>query len=775
MERAYAAVALNRPARTEFTYAVPPTLRAAIAPGARVVVPFATRREVGVCVQVLGEPGIDPRRVRPLERLLDPAPILTPDLLELARWIAEETVCSWGEALAALLPASLKRETERRTVTQVEALPGAAEALPSLEEKWPKQFRALRTLLEAGGPVEQSDLLARTKLSSSPFLRLRKKGLVRIRRVPVRSDPLLEGEIEEKPAPTLTGEQEAARAAVVETVRAGRFGGFLLYGVTGSGKTEVYLRVLAETLEAGRSAIVLVPEISLTPQTVSRFRGRFGEVAVLHSRLTDAQRFDQWRAIREGRARIVVGARSAVFAPVRDLGLLVVDEEHEPSFKQQQIPRYHARDVARRRAEIAGAALLLGSATPSLEAWQAAQEGRQRLLRLTKRVAGGALPAIRVVDLRRESPLGKAPAVLSRPLLFAVREALARKEQAILFLNRRGYSPVLYCPSCGATAKCERCSVSLAYHRRHRRAVCHLCGEEIQAPTKCGECGAGGPVFLGAGSERVEDVMRREAPDARIARMDSDTMVGRGAHEAVLGKFRRREIDILVGTQMIAKGLDFPTVTVVGVVSADTALHLPDFRSAERTFQLVAQVSGRAGRGPKGGEVIVQTHEPDHDAIRRAVENDYEGFAAEELDDRRELGYPPFGRLVRIVVEGRDEAKVRAGAERIRERLLGEIRGGGNGRPPSPGARPGGGPSLPFEEAPGPAGALLLGGTPGIVVLGPAPAPIERIRGRMRWHLLLKIVPPDGFGAIRQALHAIAVGSWGGAEVSVDVDPASVL
>jgi primosomal protein N' (replication factor Y) len=761
--RAYAAVALNRPVRTEFTYAVPPPLRAAIAPGARVVVPFATRREVGVCVRVLEEPGIDPRRVRPLERLLDEEPILPADLLELARWMAEETVCSWGEALAALLPASLKRETVRRTIVQVEPLPGAEAALLSLEENWPKQFRVLRTLLEAGGPVERADLLRRTKLSWSPVLRLRKKGWVRIRRVPVTTDPLLEGEIERGLPPDLTAEQEAARAAVASAVRGSRFEGFLLFGVTGSGKTEVYLRALEAALAAGRSAIVLVPEISLTPQTVARFRGRFGEVAVLHSRLTDAQRFDQWRAIREGRALVVVGARSAIFAPVRDLGLVVVDEEHEPSFKQQQVPRYHARDVARRRAEIAGAALLLGSATPSLEAWRAGQEGRLRVLRLPRRVAGGSLPEIRVVDLRREAPIGRAPAVLSRPLLAAVRDALRRSEQAILFLNRRGFSPVLYCPTCTATARCERCDASLTYHRRHRRAVCHLCGEERPPPAKCPSCGVGGLLFLGAGSERVEDLVRREIPGARVARMDSDTMVARGAHEAVLGRFRLGEIDILVGTQMIAKGLDFPNVTVVGVVSADTALHLPDFRSTERTFQLISQVAGRAGRGPKGGEVYVQTHQPGQPAIDFAVRHQYEAFAGEVLEERRTTGYPPFVRAVRVVVEGKDEDRVRSAASRIRDRLLGS---------PSTGAKEST-PSLPFESAESAIRATEV--VPGIRVLGPASAPIGRIRGRARWHLLAKIAPPGTLSDLRPALDAVATGSWAGCEVTVDVDPVSVL
>jgi primosomal protein N' (replication factor Y) len=761
----YCAVALNLPARETFTYSVPSFLRAAIRPGARVVVPFGKRREVGVCVETLETPGFDPAKLRPIARLLDEEPLLSGELLDLARWIAQDSVCSLGEALGACLPGSLQGEWERRTVLEVEAAPGARAALESLEERWSKQHRALRTLLEAAGPVEARELRRRTGLSESPLRSLERRGLVRLRHAPARPDPLLESPAETAAPPTPTEHQVAALEALAGAIRGRRYGGFLLYGVTGSGKTEVYLRALEEVLSLGRGAIVLVPEIALTPQTVARFRGRFGRVAVLHSRLTDAQRLEQWREIRSGSARIVVGARSAIFAPVRDLGLVVVDEEHEPSFKQQQIPRYHARDVARRRAELAGAVLVLGSATPSLESWRAAREGALALLRLPERVAGGALPPVRVVDLRRETSGGKIFTVLSRALSVALRERLRKREQSILFLNRRGFSPVLYCPGCGATVRCARCDVSLTYHRRLQRAVCHLCFEEIVPPKRCPSCGAAGLLFLGAGSERVEEAVRRIAPEARVARMDSDTMIARGAHEAVLERFRRGDLDVLVGTQMIAKGLDFPNVTLVGVVSADTGLHLPDFRSSERTFQLLAQVSGRAGRGPRGGEVFVQTFDPSHDAIRRAVRHDFEGFAEKELVYREELGYPPFGRLVRVLVEGREEEKVEAAASRVAGMLRGEApaRGLSGGR----GER-----TLPFEsgeEAP------LLRAPRGVVVLGPAPAPIARARGRARWHLLVKLVPPEAFASVQPTLQRIATASFAGADVSVDVDPASML
>ncbi|HKE02202.1 MAG TPA: primosomal protein N', partial [Planctomycetota bacterium] len=515
---------------------------------------------------------------------------------------------------------------------------------------------------------------------------------------------------------------------------------FLLHGVTGSGKTEVYLRAIESALAAGRSAIVLVPEIALTPQTVERFRARFRDVTVLHSRLTDAERAARWRQIREGRARVVVGARSAVFAPVADLGLIVVDEEHEPSFKQASAPRYHARDVAVVRGRLARAAVVLGSATPSLETWQRALDGKLGLLRLTKRVAGGELPPVRVADLRTERVKSVGAAVpLTRPLREAVDRALERKEKVILFLNRRGFAPALWCSTCESTARCARCAASLTLHRRIARMVCHLCHDETPVPRVCPNCGAATLRTIGAGTERIEQMALRAFPKAHVARMDADATLARGSHEAILDRFRRGEADVLVGTQMIAKGLDVPEVTVVGVLDADASLHIPEFLSAERTFQLVAQVAGRAGRSTARGQVIVQTSSPDHPAIARAVKHDFEGFARDELALRRRHRYPPFVRLIRVLIE----APSAAVAERAIEEAASMVR----------------------KE---------IG--PGIDLLGPAPAPIETIRGKHRFHFLVRCSPPSRGDALRPRLLEIAVRHWrGDARAVVDVDPLSTL
>lgn len=732
-----AEVMLNRPLRNSFTYRVPPSLHSAISLGKRVVVPFGKKREVGVCVELPRESKLPEQKLRDIDRVLDAVAILDTHLLDLTRWVAEYYICSWGEALAAVLPPALKRESERKTTIAVRLAPQALELMPSLEKKSPQQFRMLRWLREAGGPVELPELLRRTGLTISPYKTLLKKELVLAERVPLLSEPIFIG----KPQPStlqLNEAQQSACNAIQESITAKRFEPFLLFGVTGSGKTEVYLRAMEAARKAGRGAIILVPEISLTPQTVERFCARFPDVAVLHSHLTDSQRLAEWTRIREGKANVVVGARSAVFAPVPDLGLIIVDEEHEPSFKQQNSPRYHARDVAVYRAQLAKAVVVLGSATPSLESYRNAVSGKYRLLSLPERVMEGNLPAIHLVDLKQEMAEQKSFVVISRLLKNKLETVLRRGEQAILFLNRRGFSPVLFCRECGGTMHCRRCDVSLTYHRKIQRMLCHSCCEELPPTRQCQECGSPSLLYLGAGSERVETVLKELFPQARVARMDSDTMTRRGSYEEVLGRFREGQIDLLVGTQMIAKGLDFPNVTLVGVISADGSLHIPDFRASERTFQLISQVSGRAGRGPKGGEVVVQSAMEGHEAIRMSIEHDFLGFAKRELEHRRSLRYPPFGRLVRILFEGANESKLRTFAMQTRAKI----------------------------EA-----AKISG----VECLGPAAAPIARLRNRHRWHLLLKISPPELYRELRSSLHAIATKSIGGVKLAIDVDPVSLL
>ncbi len=718
--RRFARVALDTPVRREFSYSVPSDLQD-VQPGCRVRIPFGPRRLVGIVVGLENSPpsGVPPNKIRPLASLLDAEPLLTPALLRLARHVADTTFCSWGQALAAMLPASLRRGRARRSVPVVE-IAGAMgeEQLAELRSPFPKQERALAFLMQAKGPVEVREFRNRTGLSKSPLESLAKRGWVRFGQRTERSDPFADAPKLDFPPPTLTPRQQECVDQICEALEDGKNEDFLLFGITGSGKTEVYLRALKRCLEQGRGAIILVPEIALTPQTVARFRARCGEVAVLHSALTDAERHDQWLAIAEGRLRVVVGARSALFAPVPDLGLVVLDEEHENSFKQDSVPRYHARGVARERAHIEGAVCIFGSATPSLESWQAAKEGRLRLLELPERVGGGTLPRVRLVDMRNEKPEQGKWLVVSRPLQEALGEALEREEQAILFLNRRGYSPAWHCRQCGGSVSCARCDVALTFHRWREKALCHRCLAESPPPRSCPGCGD--PVtMVGVGTERAEETLLRLFPGVRIARMDRDTMVRRQDYESVLGDFGRGEFDILLGTQMVAKGLDFPRVTVVGVLDADTALHQPDFRAAERCFGLVAQVSGRAGRGERPGQVVVQTWMPEHAALRAAVHHDYPGFAKGEMEERRDFLYPPHVKGVRILVEGADPARADKAARDVMEIL-------------APAAKEGGG-----------------------ILLGPAPPPIEKLRGRWRRQVLLKAPAGASMAPMREALYTL--------------------
>lgn len=735
----YASVAVQRPVRHEFTYGVPQSLVDALAPGMRVSVPFGRRREIAVVVDVQSQCEVDPHRVRPISDVLDTEPIVDGKLLELTRWMASYYACGWGECLAAVLPAALKHGRARRKVLMARAGEGIGEPeLTALEERFPEQHRLLRTLLELDGAIELKDLQRRLAISDSPARTLARKGWIELERVEARTDELGEDRVIRPRPETLSDQQAEAVDRIVGALSAQEYETFLLWGVTGSGKTEVYLRAIEAALERDQGAIILVPEIALTPQTVSWFRSRFGDVAVLHSRLTDAQRIDMWMRVKRGEVKVVVGARSAVFAPVQNLGIIVVDEEHEPSFKQGNAPRYGARDVAVQRARTTGAICVLGSATPSLESWTNAHTGRYSMLTLSERVNDAELPKVEVVDMRKERRSKGTGSIFSKLLLRRLEEAFARKEQAILFLNRRGFAPVLWCRACGETVRCEQCDVSLNFHRRIRRLVCHACCNESIAPQACPSCTAPGLRYLGAGSERVETALGEVFPDIRIRRMDSDTMLRRSDYEETLSAFGRGDVDVLVGTQMIAKGLDFPRVTVVGVVSADASLHIPDFRAAERTFQLLSQVSGRAGRAGLPGTIVVQTVTPAHPSIVHASRHDFVTFANAEADLRKELGYPPYGKLIRVLFDDEDEGRVVSAAREAAEKLS--------------------------EE--------LAGST--VVVLGPSPAPVALQRGRHRHHLLLKASAGEGVARARTALTRFA-GQIARPRVSIDVDPVSML
>ena len=631
--------------------------------------------------------------------------------------------------------------------------------LPSLLERQEVFGRAKRQrecfewIESVGGTADVSHLTGQLGFSSSVVAGLVEKSVARVIDEEVQRDPYGDRPADAAPDLTPTADQRAVIDALIAAARSKTPGTHLLRGITGSGKTLVYIELLREIVDVqGRSAIVLVPEIALTPQTVGRFRAVFGDrVAVLHSALSVGERFDEWRALRSGEKRIAVGARSAVFAPLLDLGAVIVDEEHEASYKQGENPRYHAREVAIVRAAAEGAVCLLGSATPSLESWQNAVTGRYHLHHLPVRATGQKLPTVRVVDLRAErkrertdSHEQRAPVVLTTALHDAISDRLTRSEQVILLLNRRGYSNFVQCQDCGNVWDCPSCAVSLTYHRRRGRLTCHYCLYEEEAPERCPRCLGTDVNFRGIGTEQVERIVGDAFPEARLARMDVDTTSAKWSHHRILDRFGSGAIDILLGTQMIAKGLDFPGVTLVGVINADVGINLPDFRATERTFQLLTQVAGRAGRGPKGGEVIVQTSLPNHYAVERALEHDFPGFAEQELEARKSPLYPPFCRLVNVIFSARDEAASQETADRAAAWLRGLI------------------------------ADRSLGDCE---VVGPAPCPIERIRDRWRWHFFVRAKDPRVLGRITRFFaerFRVSAGSHD-LRMVIDRDPVALL
>ncbi len=577
----------------------------------------------------------------------------------------------------------------------------AAAALEGLPARSERMKQVLRRLLTAGGPLLLKDVQDELGVSRATINSLQQRGWVRLEEVETYRDPYAHRSFAPSVRHTPTAEQAAALSEINGAIDSGEYAAFLLHGVTGSGKTEVYMEAIERTLAAGREAIFLVPEISLTPQMVERFKGRFGErVAVLHSGLSLGERYDEWRKVQRQEVQVVVGARSAIFAPFPNVGLIVIDEEHESSYKQEETPRYHARDVAIWRARENGAVLVLGSATPALETYALAARGRYRLLTLRQRVGGRPLPQVHLVDMRDELR-SENRSMFSRTLHAMIEERLNRQEQIVLFLNRRGYSTFVMCRSCGYTLTCPHCDISLTYHRTNHTARCHYCGFSLPQPNHCPECQSPHIRFFGTGTQKVEAELARLFPGVRVIRMDVDTTSRKGAHEALLHKFRTGQGDILLGTQMIAKGLDFPRVTLVGVIAADTSLHLPDFRAAEKTFQLLTQVGGRAGRHGLTGDVVIQTYTPEHYSIRHATRHDYTAFFEQEMALRKQNGYPPYYRLVLITFSHEDVPVVIRAAEMyaayLRPRLADSTR-----------------------------------------LLGPVASPIARIKDRFRFQLMLK-------------------------------------
>lgn len=802
--RSYCDVSLPVPLGQSFTYELSPRLGRHVQPGCRVLVPFGSRRMVGVVLRVHDQP--PEQAAREVLQLLDEEPALAHDLLRLGKWIAEYYCAPLGEVLRGMLP--LTGETRRavrysltdagrdvaRQLVTVAGPDTATQILQLLEErsrsiaylsgKVPNAKSAVRNLIGRGWIAAEEERSARDPLRAAAgrlkaeFLQRAGEGgklkkherellaflelhpgahnLAQLaeafrgasvaarslaRRALIRLEPerASYGAGFERPRPELNRRQQEAFAKIREALDRNEFESFLLEGVTGSGKTEVYMRSIEAALALGRNALLLVPEIGLTPAVAGQFFHRFGDqVAILHSAFSDSERAEQWRRIQRGAARVVVGTRSGVFAPVQQLGLVIVDEEHDGSYKQQETPRYHGRDVALVRAKTAGAVAVLGSATPSIESRYNAEVGKYTRLVMPERIGQRPLPRVEIVDMRQEFLETKTQATFSRKLIEEIGQRLAQGEQSLLLLNRRGFSSFMVCRSCGERLPCANCAVSLTYHRRDRRMLCHYCGYAERVPSECPKCGSDHVQFLGTGSERVEDELHGHFPTARIARLDRDSVSSKGAFEQILQNFRAGDVDILVGTQMIAKGHDIPNVTLVGVVLADIGLAMPDFRAAERSFQLLTQAAGRAGRGAIPGNVVIQTLNPDHYVIKLAAEHDYESFYKKEIEFRKWLRYPPFAAFANIVL--------RAEKKEDAMRYSGELQ------------------------------HILVPPPAGVRVLGPAEAPVVRLKAEYRYQLLLKASKRAVLREIVMKLRDYALKQkWPATAMVIDVDPLSLM
>jgi len=801
-------VALNLPARQTFTYRLPEGVEASAAPGKRVLVPLGRRKQTGYIIEILKDP--DCESPRDVLEIFDEAPLFAPDDFLFYSWVADYYVYPIGRALGEILPGSIPARDRTRVFLNGRSIPGESTNITSLEERilnllrerprglslrqlkamlevreisgaledlagrrWirlsggargpeirpraervlslaradpeglsPRQEEAVR-LLRRLGPVPTSEFSRLLPGSASVIAALRRKGVVAVEERPLIRLP---GVIPVVEGPRTALSLNPDQVSALEAIRSGLFREtppvVLLHGVTGSGKTEVYLRAAAEVLERGGSVLFLVPEIALTPQLLSRVAGFFaaGRIAVLHSGISRADRYSQWRRIQRGDVDVVVGARSALFAPLRNLRLIIVDEEHDPSYKQDERLCYSARDMAVVRGRMASALVVLGSATPSVPTSFNAESGRYLRLTLPVRVEDRDLPRVDIVDMRLEGLKDGELPILSYTLRNALKDNVAAGGQTLLFLNRRGFHTHLFCASCGHVFACRNCSLSLISHVRDGVLRCHACDYCIRVPAACPACGSPGLVRHGLGTERVEEAVKALLPSVRVGRMDSDTTARRGASTEILRQLLKGEIDVLVGTQMITKGHDIPGITLVGVVSADTSLHSADFRAAERTFQLLTQVSGRSGRGETPGRVIIQTHHPGHYAVRYAQAHDYGAFYREELPQRRALSYPPFARMAQVRISGLDAGRAREGA----------------------------GAAAAF------ASRFIAGqGLAGRVeILGPAEAPVARVRNRHRWQILLKGKDSRALHAVLEALLALR---FRGVELRIDVDPMDFL
>ena len=729
-----------------FTYRVPEGMT--LCPGMRVHVPFGRQRRIEGVVMGLSEAcDLPPERVRDVTDTLEDYPAVLPELLDLARHIRESSFCTLSQALRLMIPAQMRGErisSKTREFAVLTVDPAVRAQVAASQSRAPKRAQVLRLLMEApGGEMPVEELRSRMGECRPMLAALEKMGFVRLEKRETLRSPYGAMERLAGQDPELTAQQREVLSRLLPAVEAGK-GAFLLYGVTGSGKTEVFIRAVRRCAQLGKTAIVLVPEIALTPQMVMWFRSRFGEdAAVLHSRLSPGERYDEWRRIRRGDVRVVIGARSAIFAPLANLGLVIIDEEHEQSYIADNTPRYDARELARWRCEREGAALLLASATPSMRSFAMAGRGDLTLLEMLRRVNDRPLPTVHIVDMREELRQGNR-SVFSGALLNGLSRCLNAGKQAILFINRRGYSTFVSCRSCGYTVTCSQCDVSMTYHSAERVLRCHYCGQEMPVPSVCPECGSPYIKYFGVGTQRVEEEVRRHFPDVPMLRMDNDTTRTKDAHERLLSAFRRGEARVLVGTQMIAKGLDFPNVTMVGIIAADAMLKLPDYRSAERTFQLLTQAAGRAGRADAPGEVFLQTYDPEHYAVETASRQDYRAFYTEEMRRRKRALYPPYTLLARLLFEADSEED----AQREAQSALRQMEA--------------------FLER----RAYLK---KFVVALRAMACPVKRIKGKSRWEMTLKIVDRDVCQEAVGRMSEIAQAPREGVACVCQVNPSSMM
>lgn len=739
----YAAIAVEAPLTKVYHYRIPEDLLGKVLPGSRVIAPFGRRKIRGFCVEVTEKCPIDPKKCKDIASSGPEGEIVLPSLLELTKWAADYYHTGWGMMLAASVPSAVRKGTKAETALYVSLLKSVNETeleRAFLSKRAAKQDVILKKIVElydnGAKEVLAAELLKDTGTTHATLRALEKKGLLKIEERIFERDhvtlPQKHKDIE------LTLEQATALRRINESLDSKKFAPYLLYGITGSGKTEVYLRAMDHTLKQGRTVLILVPEISLTPQTLGRFKERAGEVVALHSHMADGERAEAWRRLRRGEVKVVVGARSAVFSPLPDLGLIVVDEEHEHTFKQENDPRYHGRDLAVMRAMKENAVIILGSATPSLESWSNAQNDKYELIKLTERPGGANPPQTKIIDMREECQDVKKNQLFSRALEKELINCLHHEKQAIIFLNRRGFNTIIQCLACGEPLKCPHCDISLTYHKKNNILRCHYCEYYLPPPDECPNCSSRKFLYGGVGTERIEQVLEQILPDSRVLRMDSDTMTGRDSHARALKAFSQGEYDILVGTQMVTKGFDFPNVTLVGVLSADSAINMPDFRAAERTFQLVTQVVGRAGRADNPGTAVIQAFQPEHYALEYAVAQDYEGFATKELSTRKPLGYPPYGRVARIVGRGPNEVAIKTALADIAQIFKENA------------ARP-------------------------MSVLGPSPCPMAKLQNDFRYQVMIKGRNHNEIGQMLKAASKFLNAQKNKVRIAIDVDPTSLM